>query len=73
MRLRRTVSGWLTGFAVCSYDPQAEQNCEKHLALAATLDPSDPEVYQVRFPLRLTVDGLTDARDRCTDSSIGST
>lgn len=30
-----------------SMEEDAEQNCEKHLALASQIDPSDPEVYQV--------------------------
>jgi hypothetical protein len=33
-----------------SFAEDAEANCEKHLALAATLDPTDPEVYHVRSP-----------------------
>ena len=30
-----------------SFADDAEATCEKHLALAATLDPTDPEVYHV--------------------------
>lgn len=35
-----------------SFEPEAERNCEKYLAQAAELDPSDPEVYQVRCSIR---------------------
>lgn len=37
----------LTARSVCSFEADAEANCEKHLAHAATVDPTDPEVYQV--------------------------
>lgn len=30
-----------------SFEEDAEQNCEVNLALAAKVDPSDPEVYLV--------------------------
>lgn len=32
----------------CSFEDDAEQMCEKYLLSAAEMDPSDPEVYQVR-------------------------
>lgn len=30
-----------------SFEDDAERKCEEHLALAAQIDPQDPEVYQV--------------------------
>lgn len=38
-----------------SFEDEAEANCEKNLALAEEIDPTDPEVYQVRcFALHYT-------------------
>ncbi|GJN91518.1 hypothetical protein Rhopal_004541-T1 [Rhodotorula paludigena] len=51
--IRRSASRALVGMTelyltdLCM-EPEAEQNCEKYLAQAAELDPTDPEVYQQR-------------------------
>lgn len=66
---------------LCSFEVDAEATCERHLALAGSLDPSDPEVYQVRISAmvlsfkrgleasELTVLLSTDTRFRSTEST----
>jgi hypothetical protein len=52
---RRGGDGGRTSLIIVlsSYDDAAEQNCEKHLTMAASIDPTDPEVYQVRLAFRV--------------------
>ncbi|ORY73443.1 hypothetical protein BCR35DRAFT_307195 [Leucosporidium creatinivorum] len=65
--LRRSASRALVGMTelyltdLC-FDPEAEQNCEKHLALAATIDPTDPEVYQTLASVRMSQERPDDAK-----------
>ncbi|KAI5481447.1 TPR domain containing protein [Pseudohyphozyma bogoriensis] len=66
--LRRSASRALVGMTelyltdLCM-DPEAEQNCEKHLASAAAVDPSDPEVYQTLASVRLSQQRPEDAKE----------
>ncbi|KAL8286259.1 hypothetical protein RQP46_004747 [Phenoliferia psychrophenolica] len=66
--LRRSASRALVGMTelyltdLC-YDPEAEQNCEKHLALATSIDPSDPEVYQTLASVRLSQERPAEAKE----------
>ncbi|KAK4058104.1 hypothetical protein OIO90_000843 [Microbotryomycetes sp. JL221] len=66
--LRRSASRALVGMTelyltdLC-FDPDAEANCEKHLSLAAQLDPTDPEVYQTLASVRLSQQRPIEAKD----------
>ncbi|GAA5857129.1 hypothetical protein JCM8547_007977 [Rhodosporidiobolus lusitaniae] len=65
--IRRSASRALVGMTelyltdLC-FEPDAEQNCEKYLASAAELDPSDPEVYQTLASVRLSQQRPEDAK-----------
>jgi hypothetical protein len=52
--IRRSASRALVGMTelyltdLC-FEDDAEKKCEEYLALAEKVDPSDPEIYQVRL------------------------
>ncbi|KAM0755738.1 TPR-like protein [Meredithblackwellia eburnea MCA 4105] len=66
--LRRSASRALVGMTelyltdLC-FEPDAESNCEKHLELAVSIDPSDPEVYQTLASVRLSQQRPGDAKE----------
>ncbi|BGP44695.1 hypothetical protein JCM10450v2_000509 [Rhodotorula kratochvilovae] len=65
--IRRSASRALVGMTelyltdLC-FEPEAEQNCEKYLAQAAEIDPTDPEVYQTLASVRLSQQREEDAK-----------
>ncbi|GAA5827045.1 hypothetical protein JCM11251_002220 [Rhodosporidiobolus azoricus] len=69
--IRRSASRALVGMTelyltdLC-FEPDAEQNCEKYLAQAAEIDPSDPEVYQTLASVRLSQQRPEDAKTALT-------